>query len=302
MKHVFIINPTSGKGRAYQQVEAIKELFAENGQPFEILFTEYQGHATELTKRFKVSDDVTVYAVGGDGTAYEVLNGLQDQVPLAIIPAGTGNDYYRMLGYTKKDLKSIIKETVEGKIVRSDYALANDRRFMNMIALGLDADANQVAQDIGKKLPIPRSLVYIISALAVIVRPRAIDIELSINDQIIKQKALLVAIMNGRWYGGGFQPTPMASIQDGLLDVCVVSDTSFGRILKLLPMYAKGTHINEPEVKFYRSDEFTLKTKTLSSVSCDGETNKQDHVKFKVVKNGICLRVPQASTLKSEAD
>jgi diacylglycerol kinase (ATP) len=232
------------------------------------------------------------------GTAYEVLNGLQDQVPMAIIPAGTGNDYYRMLGYTKKDIKSIIKETVEGKVVKTDYGLANDRRFLNMMALGLDAEANQVAQDLGKKLPIPRSLVYAISALFVIVRPRRINLELEINGETIIQKSLLIAIMNGRWYGGGFQPTPMASIQDGLLDVCLVADVSFLRMIQLLPKYFKGTHVNEPEVKFYRSNQFELKTEKLCSVSCDGETNKQDRIVFKLVKDGLCLRVPQSSSLK----
>jgi diacylglycerol kinase (ATP) len=298
MKHVFIINPTSGKGKAYQQVEAVKELFNEKKEPFEILLTEYQGHATELAKRYRMSDNVTLYSVGGDGTAYEVLNGLQDQVPMAIIPAGTGNDYYRMLGYTKKDIKSIIKETVEGKVVKTDYGLANDRRFLNMMALGLDAEANQVAQDLGKKLPIPRSLVYAISALFVIVRPRRINLELEINGETIIQKSLLIAIMNGRWYGGGFQPTPMASIQDGLLDVCLVADVSFLRMIQLLPKYFKGTHVNEPEVKFYRSNQFELKTEKLCSVSCDGETNKQDRIVFKLVKDGLCLRVPQSSSLK----
>ena len=298
MKHVFIINPTSGKGKAYQQIEAVKELFNEKNEPFEILLTEYQGHATELAKRYKMSDDVTLYSVGGDGTAYEVLNGLQDQVPMAIIPAGTGNDYYRMLGYTKKDIKSIIKETVEGKVVKTDYGLANDRRFLNMMALGLDAEANQVAQDLGKKLPIPRSLVYAISALFVIVRPRKINLELEINGETIIQKSLLIAVMNGRWYGGGFQPTPMASIQDGLLDVCLVADVPFIRMLQLLPKYFKGTHVNEPEVKFYRSNQFELKTEKLCSVSCDGETNKQDKIVFKLVKDGLCLRVPQLSSLK----
>src|SRR5690554_5622802 len=120
MKHVFIINPTSGKGKAYKQVDVIQEIFNTLDEEYEILFTEYQGHATELVRRFKTSDNVTIYAVGGDGTAYEVLNGLQDEVAMAIIPAGTGNDYYRMLGYTKKELKDIILETVQGKTVKVD--------------------------------------------------------------------------------------------------------------------------------------------------------------------------------------
>lgn len=298
MKHVFIINPTSGKGKAYQQVDVIKEIFSERNDSYEILFTEYQGHATELVRRFKVSDDVTIYSVGGDGTAYEVLNGLNDQVAMAIIPAGTGNDYYRMLGYTKEQLKDILLETIDGKVVKVDYGLANDRRFLNMIALGLDADANQVAQDIGKKLPIPRTLVYAISAIFVILKPKKLDLHIKIEDKIIDRKAILIAIMNGRWYGGGFQPTPDASIQDGMLDICVVSDMSFVRMLQLLPKYFKGKHKGNPEVEFFKAEQLELKTDSLSSVSCDGETSKQNKMSFKLVKNGLALRVPKSSSLQ----
>lgn len=298
MKHVFIINPTSGKGKAYKQVEVIKKVFANRSDEFEILFTEYQGHATELTRRYRMSDDVVVYSVGGDGTAYEVLNGLQDQVQMAIIPAGTGNDYYRMMGYINKDLEQIILETVEGKTVEVDYGIANDRRFLNQLALGLDADANQVAQDIGKKLPIPRSLVYVISALMVMARPKRIHLEIEMNGEIIKRRALLMAIMNGRWYGGGFQPAPEASIQDGLFDICIVSDMSLFRILNLLPKYFKGTHGGNNKVEFHKASSLTLKTNTMCSVSCDGETSKQNSIKFMLVPKGLRLRVPLASTLE----
>ncbi len=297
MKHIFIINPISGRGRAYQQVSIIEAVFKDRLDEYEIIITEHQGHASEIARRYRRSDDVTLYAVGGDGTAYEVLNGLQEQVPMAIIPAGTGNDYYRMIGYREKSLEKLIKATVEGREVTVDYGLANDRRFLNMMALGLDAETNQVAQDIGKKLPIPRSFVYAISALAVIVRPKKLDIQLTINDQVINRKVLLIAIMNGRWYGGGFQPTPEASIQDGLFDVCVVDDLPIYKILKLLPKYFKGTHVNESVVEFFKSDTLEIKTTKLSAVTCDGETSKQDMIMFRLIKDGLVLRVPQASTL-----
>ncbi len=298
MKHIFVINPTSGRGKAYKQIAIIEEVFKDNPQDFEIIITEHQGHATEIARRFKRSDEVTLYSVGGDGTAYELLNGLQEKVAMAIIPAGTGNDYYRMVGYKNQNLKELIRDTVHGREVIVDYGLANDRRFLNMMALGLDAETNQVAQDIGKKLPIPRSLVYAISALAVIVRPKKLEIELTINDQVINRKVLLVAIMNGRWYGGGFQPTPKASIQDGLFDVLLIDSIPIHRILKLLPRYFKGTHVNEDVVEFFKADALKIKTPGLSPVSCDGETSKQEEINFKLIKNGMVLRVPQASTLK----
>ncbi|MBS3991975.1 MAG: diacylglycerol kinase family lipid kinase [Erysipelothrix sp.] len=296
MNHIFIINPASGSKKSVSLVEDIHRHMGELKEPYEIIFTEYAGHATEIAANYH-DTDTCVYAVGGDGTAYEVLNGLQENVCMAIIPAGTGNDFYRMLDLGK-DLKTSLRDTIFGREVLVDYAVANGRKFINMMAMGLDAYANQVAQNIAKKLPLPRALVYVVSALIAIANPKKIDIEASINGEVIKKRIVLSAIMNGKWYGGGFTPTPDASIQDGKLDICLVDDCGLFRKLQLLPMYSKGTHVNEKEVSFYQTDEFTLVTKELAPLSIDGEVGNETSLHVKMIKQQLRMRVPQASALQ----
>ncbi len=300
MKHIFIINPTSGRGLATQLIPTIESHFAHKDEPFEIIITEYKGHATAIAKRYFVSDHVILYSIGGDGTAYEILNGLNDHVSMAIVPAGTGNDYYRMLGIEPDKIEKILIDTIEGKMVKVDYGVANQVRFMNCTTMGLDADVNEKSERIGKKLPIPRSLVYIVSALITVIKPKTIDLEIDINGQKIIQRSLLVAVMNGRWYGGGFQPAPMASIQDGKLDVCLVSNASLFRILFLLPRYFKGTHVNVKEVTFIQSEQFTLTTRQMTRIGSDGEVSMQNKIVFRLMKKALNLKVPKNSTLQEE--
>jgi len=300
MKFVFIVNPTSGKGKALTFVDMIHTVCKDQGILYDVIMTEYKGHATEIAKKYTLSDDVVLVSVGGDGTIHEVLNGLADKVKMAILPAGTGNDTFRMLATHLSDPKEILIETLKGKFVSIDVGLANQRRFINCATMGMDADVNELAETIGKKLPIPRTLVYIVSALIVVMKPRYIDLTLDINGQTIKQKSILVAVMNGKWYGGGFTPAPAAQLQDGLFDVYLVDKAPFFRILKLLPMYMKGTHINEKEVLFIRSDACDLSTDKMTRVGTDGEVSLQTKVRFRMMKGSLSLLVPKSSELLEE--
>lgn len=296
MNHVFILNPASGKKRSTTLVNDIHQHMQVLNETYEILFTEYPGHATKLASKYHESD-TCVYAVGGDGTAYEVLNGLHENVCLAIVPAGTGNDFYRMLDLGK-NLKLSLKETIFGREVKVDYATVNGKKFINMMAMGLDAYANHIAQHITRKLPIPKSLVYVAAALIAIANPKQIDVETTIDGKIINKRITLAAIMNGKWYGGGFTPTPNANIQDGKVDICFVDQCSLFRLLQLLPKYAKGTHVNEKETSFYRCSEIELKTKQPAPLSIDGEVFVETSISVKVMHQKLRMRVPQQSTLK----
>lgn len=296
MNHVFIINPTSGNKKSTLLVDDIHRHLKKLNEPYEIIFTEYTGHATEIAANYH-DVDTCVYAVGGDGTAYEVLNGLQDNVCMAIVPAGTGNDFYRMLDLGK-DLNNSLRDTIFGREVYVDYAVSNGRKFINMMALGLDAYASHVAQNIAKKLPLPRALVYVVSAIIAIASPKKFDIEAHVNGEVIKKRIILFAIMNGKWYGGGFTPTPNANIQDGKLDLCFVDDCSKLRLMQLLPMYSKGTHVNEKEVSFYRTEEFTLRSQEIAPLSMDGEVGYETFIHVKMMKQKLRMRIPQQSALQ----
>lgn len=299
MKHIFVINPNAGKKDSLSLVPVIEEYFRyHSDQKYEIIQTEREGHATEIANRYHEEDDVCLYAIGGDGTAFEILNGLNENVTMAVIPNGTGNDYYKMISNKKQDVREILLETIEGHNVRVDYGIANERRYLNASSMGIDADVNLLANKIGKKYPIPKSLVYVIAAIITVLKPKPIDFEMTINGETIHKTGLMIVVMNGRYYGGGFLPTPMADIQDSELDVLIVDDMKVSRIFKLLPMYMKGEHLGMPEVTAYKTDAITLKTKEPVMYGCDGETNTESFIQYRVVKGGLSLRIPAQSGLK----
>lgn len=299
MKHVFIVNPVSGHGRAMKIVPLIHNYF--KTKPGDYVIHETTGHlsAKEFTSRYTANDDACVYSVGGDGTAFEVLNGLNDGVRMAVIPAGTGNDFFRMAHVSSKDMALLLAQTIEGKDVHVDYGSINGNRIINTSSMGFDAQINNKATSIGKKLPIPSKLVYIVSALITLSELQAYNLTLELPDGEHHFHAVLIVINNGRWYGGGFQPTPMADIQDGYFDICVVDDVKWYTALRLLPKYMKGTHVTEKYAHFFKADKFVLKSEGEVDIAFDGEPIRGNRFDFEMKKGALWLRVPQHSPLDS---
>ncbi len=295
MKHIFIINPVSGHGRSSKLVPWIQEYFKNKEEEFQILMTTGKGHASELAAQFSVSDDVTVYACGGDGTAYEVLNGIQKYVPMAVIPSGTGNDFTKSFQYPKslKTLKDILIQTIEGRNVQIDIGEANGLLFHNCTTMGLDALVALKAQKVGKRLILPSKFVYIISLFLTLKERAPIELHLTLDGKTTVHQMILCAVMNGKYYGGGFKPTPDASVQDGLFDVCLVDYCELPRILRLLPKYMFGNHTKEKEAHFYKADKLEIKTLEPIASQIDGEVFHLNEYKFIMHPKWLTARVPQ---------
>ena len=298
MRHIFIINPKSGNKQAVTYIPLIEDYFKSNPNDFEVLLTEYPGHATELARKYTKEDGVCVYSLSGDGTANEVLNGLNEGVTLAILPLGTGNDFNRMFQVPEMSMERLIIETIEGKECLVDYGMSNYRKFLNCSTMGLDADIGILAHEWKMKYPFLGSFSYIIAIFPLLIHRKPLEFTVRMDDKTFKVKYLLTAVMNGQFYGGGFIPTPMASIQDGYLDLCIIQDTNLLRILTLLPRYKKGLHINEDIVSFYKVKKFNLVSEREISTQCDGEVYPEIEIDFRIVEKGLRLRVPKESLLE----
>lgn len=298
MKHIFVINPISGHQNALELIPIIEEYFKDKPNDFDIKITQYPKHATEIAATYHVSDDVILYACGGDGTANEVLNGLGPDIPMAIIPSGTGNDFYRMFGLQSKDPKQLLIQTIEGKMCYVDCGIASGKRFLNCSTMGFDADVGYEADRLARQKWMPSSLVYLTAVLKILTRRKVLDMTLDFNGQTLKVKALIVAVMNGQFYGGGFIPTPMANIQDGVFDLCIIEDTYLLNILKLLPKYMKGTHTQESIVKFYKTSAVRIRCIGGASIQTDGEISRLEDLDIRMLAKGLKVRVPHTSTLE----
>ena len=295
MKHVFILNPVSGRESAKTLIPVIEDYFKNSEEEYEILKTQYAGHAKELASQFHKEDNVCIYATGGDGTLWEVVNGLNPEVTFSIIPSGTGNDFFRMIEANVYDMPKLVKDTIEGEEIQIDYGVCNGMRFINCLCMGIDADVNARVCEVGKSSMVPKKLLYISSALKVIQHLNPLKFKAWIDGEETEKEGLLAAVMNGRKYGGGFTPTPDSDFNDGVFDVCIVKPMKLAKLVPLLPKYFNGTHTGEKVVEMTHAKAVKFQFEQPINVSLDGEMFQMADIEAKIIESGLTLKLPKGS-------
>lgn len=288
MKHVFIINPVSGVGNYKRVVSWVEKHFEAND--FDIHITKYHGHATEIAATYE--KDAILYSVGGDGTAFEVVNGMHFENEFCVIPVGTGNDFFKMMDY-KGEVEDLLRDSVYGGVVHNlDIGQANGKYFLNCANIGVDADINALANQLKGKLMIPRMMIYMVAAIKEVSRMKPVRLKIFNDDFKIDKDIALLAVMNGRYYGSGFKSAPSAKLDDGLLDVCIVDGVTRRRAMTLIPKYAKGEHEGLDIVDFKRVDNLEIKAEKEVIYGLDGEVFRGEHLKIKLHKGILKYRMP----------
>ncbi|NLK87300.1 MAG: diacylglycerol kinase family lipid kinase [Clostridiaceae bacterium] len=292
MKHLFIINPVAGKGKTVRLIPGITEYCGSRDYRYEIVTTDYPGHATEIAKQKSDEEPCRIYSVGGDGTLNEVLNGMAgSSSSLAVIPGGSGNDFIKsIIGSRIPD--NILTATIEGTERLIDYARVNDKYFINISSVGFDAE---VAYQTGhfKKLPlISGKIAYILGILSTIAICKNHHMELILDDEVISGRSLLIAAGIGRYYGGGVFALPDAEIDDGLFDICHVDAKSRFSILRLFPQYMKGLHKSIEGVRLLRSKKVEIRTETPVPLNRDGEIILTDKAVFEIFHKSLPFVIP----------
>ncbi len=299
MKHIFIVNPTSGKGGALRFVPLIEQYFQNHPQQqYEIIQTTHGKHATEIAQSYKQEDDVCLYGIGGDGTASEILDGIQSGVTMSVIPGGTANDFFKSVAPAKKYTdQQILEACIEGENIQMDYGLINDKkRFINVASLGLDADVNSYVNNYVKtETNIPAKLAYPYAAIHTVLHPTISHAKVQVDGKVYEEDVLMVAIANAVYYGGGFQAVPYADLQDGKLDVCFVKGPiKLPRLLQLLLKYSRGTHPGEKEVTIVSGQHIVIDVDHPVTIQADGEETKTTHAEIRLIVSGLSYRKPRS--------
>lgn len=265
---LFVVNPAAGGGRALHAIDRAAPAFP---GPAEIAVSAASGDAAELACRGARDGYAPVVAVGGDGTAQEVANGLlrcADPPPLGIVPAGSGNDLARTLRLPR-DPVAAARLAWSDAASAIDVGTCGDRHFLNVAGVGLDAN---VAVAIDARPDGPRGRpTYVTQALAELRRYENPELTLHMDDETIVTKVLLVAIGNGRYFAGGMNVCPAAEPADGWLDVCVGGDLGRLETLALLPAIFAGQHGRHRKVAFYRARRIRIEGPAGVAVQLDGE-------------------------------
>jgi diacylglycerol kinase (ATP) len=289
MRFKLIINPIAGGRKGKTLTEKILERLRTWGISFEHEFSRYIGHATEIARQSAKRFDAIV-AVGGDGTVNEVLNGIFGyDVPLGILPVGRGNDFFKTIN-TSRLLDVIIKPLIEApRIKMTDVGKINNRYFMNVAGVGFDAMVATIAEPIRFLGPIA----YLGSALIGLMKNKGISLKLNIDGEKIDLNALMVAIANGKYFGGGMKIAPDASPWDGKFDVCLIENVPSLEILKTLPKVYTGKHTNHPKVKMLKAEHIEVLSSEKIPAEMDGEVFYTDKIILDIVPKSVPLILSQ---------
>ncbi len=296
MKYVFFVNPTAGKGNLQDKIiKSIDEFFAHNDDDdYDIYITKFKGDAESQAKRLAgTGENIRMFACGGEGTAFEVLNGIVgfENVSLGVIPCGSANDFLKF--FDSKDKFLNLKSQIEGTPVKMDIIKAGDRYCLNGCSVGMDA---VIARDMSdyKNLPLVSGpMAYKLAIVKNFVKKIGIVANIFVDGEDLgKMDCLFAVIANAPYYGGGYMSAPDAVPNDGKLNFTLVKNISKIKIPKFLSLYEKGLHntLDYCTLKECRSMEF--KSDKPIPVNLDGEIIESKNMKFEIVKDAVSYIVP----------
>jgi diacylglycerol kinase (ATP) len=292
-EHVVILNPTAGGGKTLKSLPRIHGILKRVGKPYAIYLTKERGDAIEAARRYADEGAKRILAAGGDGTINEVANGIYqscERPALAIVPAGHGSDFARTV-QTSSSIEQSVLHACERPAAPIDLGLATfadgtSRAFINIAGLGFDALAAERAQK--SRLP-GSNLPYLGGALMTLIKFSNIGVHVNVDGEQIDTPGVFVQIANARFMGGGYHFAPMAQIDDGLLDLCLVGDFSKFELVRAIPSCYKGTHVVLEKFTHRSGKVFQITTDTPAKVQLDGELIGGTPVEFSVLPGAISL-------------
>lgn len=291
----FIINPIAGNGGARKTWERVEKWLQERHIEYQACFSEAPGHAIELARACVERGAEKVFCVGGDGTNYEVINGLKGtRTALGLIPAGTGNDFVKVL-HMPKDPLAVMELLLDAPACPINVCTINDGIFLNVCGAGFDVEVLRGAAKVGW---LGRGMLpYLLGVVQAVFHHHLLHIRVVIDGQerTEDKDLLLIGIANGQYIGGGMRIAPMARLDDDLLDIILVKPVTRRRIIRLLPAFIKGTYIRETDIvthvrcrsiEVYGGDDLYVQT--------DGLVQPMSQAKMSISSEHQLLLVPES--------
>lgn len=301
MRDVFIINPAAGKEDS--TIALTKEIREVYGDDCKILITTGENDALLKAKAEAESgDEVRIFACGGDGTSFEVLNGIvgHPNASIGVVPIGSANDFIKFFGFDSKQKFLDIRAQMEGIHTPIDLIKAGEKFCMNQCCAGLDALVAQRMQRY-KRLPlVSGSMAYNIALVKTFLGKLGINMKVTADGKPFSEGSLLFAICaNAPVYGGGYISAPNARIADGLLDCVTIETVSKFKFLKLLPIYKGGRHEGIDVCNMGKCKSFEFRADRVIPVSLDGEIIHTDNFACEIVEKAINFVVPKGINLSN---
>lgn len=270
-----ILNPAANRGKAKAVGAKVFQYFAEAGIPVVNLSGETALAATEKANIMIRSQDLSgIVAIGGDGTSQLGMNlAVPNQLPLGLIPAGSGNDQVRELGISLTDTKAAVDNIIasldEPRRVDAMKVSVSGREFWSLGSISAGFDALCATRANSLKWPKgPNS--YVAALLLELPSFKAIKYHLDVDGEKRVIDAMLCGVANVKNFGGGMKISPNSEITDGELEVFILHQVSRGRLLRIFPTVYKGGHLKFPEIEIFKAKSVKISNDSFP-VTCDGE-------------------------------
>ena len=284
-RFALLVNPSSSGGRAARSLPAALAELDRHGARHRTIETRSLEHAAEEAVRAGEQGE-TVAALGGDGIIRPIAGALAGKdASLAILPAGRGNDLARVLGIPA-DPTEAARIAVEGDEWEMDVAEVDGTPYVGIASLGFDSICNRIAND--TKI-IKGGLVYLYSALRTLAGWKAASFQVTVDGERHEVTGYTVAVGNSKAYGGGMYLLPDAELDDGLLDVLMISDHGKLTFLRGLARVFKGTHLDSPHARLARGSVVEVRADRQFVVYADGDPVGATPATMRVKRR--CLRV-----------
>lgn len=281
---ILAINPLSGRGHSRKRALVAKKHFAELGIPVKLV----EGQSlVDFRQKFihELSHETIsgVVAFGGDGFIHEIIQHIVPrEIPLGVIPCGTGNDFARSIGVHRLSLTQQLDLIVHNNAQPIDLGQVGEVWFAAILSSGFDALVNERAN----AMRWPRGRMrYNVAMLEKIIHLRAHSYRIRLDENHVDVEATLVTVANGPSYGGGMKICPDARIDDGIFDVMVLAQVSRIELLKVFPKVYSGNHVGHPAVTIYRCQEIEIQGS--GSSFADGEPISTLPISAQCVSNAL---------------
>ena len=293
MKHIFIINPKAGKRDQTSHILAMANaLRKDHGLECACMLTQSPGHATALARKAaETGEEIRVYACGGDGTVYEVANGLAgfENAAMTCIPVGTGNDFLKNFGDDMGKF-SDTENLWDGPAFPLDLIDCNGRYCTTIACSGIDA---RVAEDVHQfsRNPLLTGRGSYLAAAAVNVLFKDITQcwTVTLDDEVVTGDFSLAAVCNGRYYGGGSTPIPEARMNDGILNTILIKKIDRLAFARLFSDYSAGRYNRFLHVaRVVTAKNIRIQSEADEIVTClDGETFRSRDVTLRLAEKHV---------------
>jgi YegS/Rv2252/BmrU family lipid kinase len=288
----FIVNPNANNGKARQLWEKLRAYLAELETDYDFAFSQDAADVERLGREAASRADTIAIAVGGDGTLSRLAGALAGTgAVMGIIPAGTGNDLARSLAIPT-DPAAAFRAIINGRTVALDLGRFNGTYFINVLGTGIDAEVAALVNRRFKRRWGAAGYVLALLSQLLVYRPR--KSRLVLDGEEITADTWLVAVANGRYYGGGMMVAPHADPRDGLFEVVIVASIARLEFLRIFPRVYKGLHIEHPAVSVARAARVEINTDIATAVQSDGEITGLTPISVVMERHALKIRVPTA--------